>query len=275
MVKNRGSTIELIALIVLFLGITTFTVAGFAARAWAPPVASAHGAGVDSVIRYLSISTGGILIVGTLIIVWLLWRYGRGRPTGAPVASRRAERWWSLTPVVVIAVLAEVGVLAKGLPVWEMLYGATPPEALVVEVTAQQFEWIVRYPGADGVFGRSRPALVDGATNPAGLDPEDPAARDDIVARGALHLPVGRPVLLRLQARDVLHSFSVPAFRVKQDVVPGMVIPTQFTPTIAGRYEIACAELCGAAHYRMRGRVIVHTPDEYAAWLSSQMGFFQ
>jgi len=255
--KNRGSTIELIAVITLLLGITTFTVVGFAARVWAPPVASAHGAGVDSVIRYLSISTGAILVVGTLIMVGLLWRYGRGRPAAQSAISRRAERWWSLTPVVIIAVLAEVGVLAKGLPVWEMLYGASPPEALVVEVTAQQFEWIVRYPGADGVFGRTQPSLVAGAANPAGLDPDDPAAQDDLVTRNGLHLPVGRPVVLRLQARDVLHSFSVPQFRVKQDVVPGMVIPTQFTPTIVGRYEIACAELCGAAHYRMRGRVFV------------------
>ena len=275
MVRNRSSTIELIALIVLFLGITTFTVAGFAARVWAPPVASAHGAGVDSVIRYLSLSTGGILIVGTLIIVWLLWRYGRGHAAAAPTATRRAERWWSLTPVVIIALLAEVGVVAKGMPVWKMLYGHVPPDALVLDVWAQQFEWIVRHPGADGVFGRTQPSLVNGAVNPAGLDPDDPAAQDDLVTRGALHLPVGRPVMLRLQARDVLHSFSVPQFRVKQDAVPGMVIPTQFTPTIAGRYEIACAELCGAAHYRMRGRVIVHTPDEYAAWLSSQVGFFQ
>jgi cytochrome c oxidase subunit 2 len=274
-VQTRGSRIELIALIALLLGITTFTVAGFAARAWAPPVASAHGAGVDAVIRYLALSTGGILVVGTVVLVVLLWRYGRGRRTPSPVTTARRERWWSLVPVVVIAVLAEVGVLAKGLPVWEMIYGVTPPEALTVEVTAQQFEWIVRYPGADGVFGRTRPALANAATNPAGLDAEDPAAVDDVVTRGGLHLPVGRPVLLRLQARDVLHSFSVPQFRVKQDVVPGMVIPTQFVPTVVGRYEIACAELCGAAHYRMRGRVHVHTPEEYAAWLSSQVGFLQ
>jgi cytochrome c oxidase subunit 2 len=216
-----------------------------------------------------------VLVVGTLVLVTLLWRFGRGSPTPNGAATPRSERWWSLTPVVVIAVLAEVGVLAKGLPVWEMLYGATPPDALVVEVTAQQFEWIVRYPGADGVYGRTQPALVDGTNNPAGLDPDDPAGQDDVVTRGALHLPVGRPVLLRLQARDVLHSFSIPAFRVKQDVVPGMVIPTQFVPTVVGRYEIACAELCGAAHYRMRGRVFVHTREEYAAWLSSQVGFFQ
>lgn len=273
--KNRGSTIELIALIVLFLGITTFTVAGFAARAWAPPVASAHGAGVDSVIQYLALSTGGILVVGTIAIVALLWRYGRGRPADRRAASPRAERWWSLTPVVVIALLAEVGVVAKGMPVWKMVYGAAPPEALVVELTAQQFEWIVRYPGNDGRFGRSRPGLVEGAANPAGLDASDSAALDDIVTRGALHLPVGRPVQVRLQARDVLHSFSIPQFRVKQDVVPGMVITTRFTPTVAGRYEIACAELCGAAHFRMRGRVIVHEPADYTAWLSTQTGFLQ
>lgn len=273
--SQRRQTVEVAALVLLLLGITTMTVVGFAAKEWMPPVASQHGVGVDAVIRYLLLTTGAVLVIGTLAMVGFLWQYGRGRPARSPQTSVRAERWWSLVPVLGMALIAEAGVLMKGLPVWEQVYGAPPPDALVIEVTAQQFEWIVRYPGKDGTFGRTDPALVAGEANPAGLDEKDPAAVDDVVARGALHLPAGRTVYLRLSSRDVLHSFSIPAFRVKQDVVPGIVGGTRFVPTQPGRYEIACAELCGMAHYKMRGRVIVHSPEEYAQWLSEQVGFFQ
>lgn len=273
--NHRAQTLEVLALVLLFLAITAFAVVGFAARDWMPPVASQHGVGVDSVIRYLLLTTGAVLVIGTLVMAWFLWRYGRGRPSPSPQISPRAERWWTVVPVLGMALIAEVGVLAKGLPVWKQVYGAPPPDALVIEVIAQQFEWIVRYPGEDGKFGRTDPTLVDGEANPAGLDANDPAAMDDVVARGAVHLPAGRTVYLRLRSRDVLHSFSIPAFRVKQDVVPGIVSGTQFVPTQPGRYEIACAELCGMAHYRMRGRVVVHSPEEYEQWLSEQVGFFQ
>jgi cytochrome c oxidase subunit 2 len=153
--------------------------------------------------------------------------------------------------------------------------GKAPEDALVIEVNAQQFEWIVRYPGPDGTFGRSRPELVNQMENPAGIDARDPAAADDIVVRNRIYVPVDRPVFLRLQARDVLHSFAVPAFRVKQDIVPGKPGSTQFVPITTGEYEIACAELCGMGHYKMGGRVFVYEPDEYERWVSSQPGFVQ
>lgn len=269
---GKRQTGEVIALILLFGSITLFTVAGFAFGHWAAPAASVHGAGVDGVIRYLELTTGTVLVIGAVAMLWFLWRYSRGRPTGSPQISHRAERWWTLVPVLGMALIAEAGVLLKGLPVWEQVYGEPPADAVVVDVTAQQFEWIVRYPGTDGVFGRTAPELVESTANPAGLDPSDPAAGDDRVLRNQVHVPAGRPVVVRLSSRDVLHSFSVPAFRVKQDVVPGIVDRTQFVPTTPGRYEIGCAELCGMGHYRMRAAVIVHTPEEYQTWLSNQSG---
>lgn len=273
--NGHRQTAEVVALVLLFLGITLLTVVGFASKDWMPPVASQHGVGVDEVIRYLLLTTGAVLVICTLVMVGFLWQYGRGRPAHSPQTSPGAERWWSLVPVLGMAMIAEVGVLAKGLPVWKQVYGPPPSDALVIEVIAQQFEWIVRYPGEDGKFGRTDPTLVDGEANPAGLDANDPAAMDDVVARRAMHLPTGRTVYLRLRSRDVLHSFSIPAFRVKQDVVPGIISGTQFVPTRPGRYEIACAELCGMAHYKMGGRVVVHSPEEYTQWLSEQVGFFQ
>lgn len=266
---NGRQTPEVAALVLLFLGMAALTIVGFM-QDWALPVASEHGIGVDAVIDYLLIATGSILVIGTLAFVAFLWRYGRGKAAGSPRISARAERWWTMIPVLSMALLAEAGVLLKGLPVWEQVYGETPENALVIEVVAQQFEWIARYPGQDGTFGSTAPEFVDQTTNKAGLDPDDPAGRDDVVVRNRLYVAVDRPVLVNLRARDVLHSFSVPAFRVKQDVVPGMVTRSQFTPTVPGVYEIACAELCGMAHFRMKGRVFVQSEDEFQAWLTAQ-----
>lgn len=273
--NGKGKSWEALALVVLFLGITVLTVFGFVARDWMPAAASEHGAGVDGMIRYLLLTTGAVFIAGHLVLASFVWRYARGGPTGSPWADPRVERWWSLLPVVAMALIAEVGVLVIGLPVWAKVYGPVPEDAVVIEVTARQFEWIVRYSGKDGRFGRTDPALIRGAANPAGLDPRDPAGADDLVFRNRLHVPVGGTVYLRLRSRDVLHSFSVPAFRVKQDVVPGIVGSTMFVPTAAGEYEIACMELCGMAHYRMRGRVLVQSPEEFDAWLSQQAGWLQ
>lgn len=270
MPEGRRQTAEISGLVVLFLGITAFTVAGFA-HDWKPEVASLHGIGVDGVIRYLLLTTGAILVVGTLVFVAFLWRYGRGGPAPAPTTTPGVERWWSLVPVVGMALVAEAGVLWKGLPVWKEVYAPPPEDAVVVEVTAQQFEWIVRYPGGDGRFGRTNARLIESAGNPLGLDMEDPAAQDDLVSRNIMRIPLGRPVHVRLRSRDVLHSFSVPAFRVKQDVVPGIVGGIHFTATRTGTFEIACAELCGMAHYRMGGEVRVLEPEAFARWLAQEV----
>jgi len=273
MERERRQTAEVIALILLFLAITVFTVGGFM-RNWMPPVASAHGVGVDGVIQYLFKATGPVLVVGAVVFMYFLWRYARGRPTPAPTPNARAELWWSIVPVVGMMALTEVGVVVKGMPVWEQIYAPIPADAVTVEVTGQQFEWIVRYPGPDGKFGRVKAELVD-KTNPAGLDRDDPAALDDIVVRNQVHVPLERPVYIRLRGRDVLHSFSVAAFRVKQDVVPGVLNRVLFVATAPGRYEIACTQVCGMGHYKMHGAVYVDQPQDYQDWLQHQTGWLQ
>jgi cytochrome c oxidase subunit II len=269
----RPQTGEVLALIALFLGITVFTVVGFA-KDWMPPVASQHGVGVDGVIHYLLHATGPILVLGALVLMWFLWRYGRGRPTPAPRTSPRVEFWWSIAPVIGMVAITEVGVVVKGLPVWEEIYAQPPANAIRIDVTAQQFEWIVRYPGPDGKFGRVAADLVE-SSNPAGLDSKDSASLDDIVLRNQIHVPLGQPVYITLRGRDVLHSFSVPALRVKQDVVPGILNKVLFVATKPGRYEIACTQVCGMGHYRMHGALYVDTPADYADWLHHQTAWLQ
>jgi cytochrome c oxidase subunit 2 len=270
--NSRKQTLEAVALVVLFGGIMILTFAGFAMRDWMPPAASRHAEGMDGMIRYLLWTTGAVFVIGHGVLIRFIWKFGRGGEAESPVTSARAERLWSIAPVVAMALISEVGVLVIGLPVWDEVYGEVPEDALIVDVAARQFEWIVRYPGPDGAFGRTDPAQINGQTNPTGLDASDASGADDIVERNVIRLPVDRPAYLRLRSHDVLHSFSVAAFRVKQDIIPGLIGSTQFVPIEVGTYEIGCAELCGLAHYRMRGTVIVMSQQEFDAWLREQSG---
>jgi cytochrome c oxidase subunit 2 len=233
-----------------------------------PELASRHGAGIDAMLRYLLITVGGLLLAGYSTLAYFIWRGSRRSAIGPRLASRKAE--WLLSGALGIgmAAIAEGGVLAIGLPVWAEYFDAHPPaDAVVIEVTAQQFMWNVRYPGPDGAFGRTRPELIDDTTNPLGIVPEDPAGADDILTLNDIALPVNRPVRVILRSKDVIHSFFLPNFRVKQDAVPGMTPEIVFVPTRTGEFELACAELCGLAHYRMRGFVHVVTGQQFADWL--------
>jgi cytochrome c oxidase subunit 2 len=158
-----------------------------------------------------------------------------------------------------------------GQRVWAQLHlQDAPPDAVVIEVVGEQFAWNVRYPGADGRFGKNDPALYDAVANPLGLVSSDPAGADDVVVLNTVAVPVGQPIELQLGSKDVLHSFFVPALRIKQDTVPGMRIPLRFAATRTGTYDVPCAELCGLGHYRMKGTLRVLEPAEFAAWLVEQ-----
>jgi len=236
-----------------------------------PDLASRHGAGIDAMMNYLLLTVGVLFLTGYVALAILIWRGARRRAIGARLASRRTELTLSGALGVGMALIAEGGVLAIGIPVWAEYFDPSPPaDAVVVEVTAQQFMWNVRYPGPDGVFGRTRPDLIDDATNPVGVDRADPAAADDVFTINEITVPVNRTVRVRLHSKDVIHSFFLPHLRVKQDAVPGMTPEAIFVPTREGTFEIACAELCGLAHYRMRGFFNVVSQQEYESWLRDQ-----
>lgn len=234
-----------------------------------PLEASAHAAEVD----YLMGLVHWLMIV--LFLFWapyFIYTLIRFRHSKHPRANYHGTKSRFSTYLEGGVVLAEVGLLfGFAIPIWGELRDETPPEAeaVLVEVVGEQFAWNVHYPGEDRIFGRRDPELIDAMTNPLGLDRTDLYAQDDLVTMGELHLPVNRPVLVRLTSKDVIHSFFLPELRVKQDAIPGLSIPVWFVPTRTGDYEIACAQLCGVGHYRMRGYVTIHEPEEYEAWLQA------
>ena len=142
-------------------------------------------------------------------------------------------------------------------------------------VLGEQLAGNIHYPGGDGIFGRTSIDLGDSETNPRGLDYDDPYAKDDITTINKLHLPVDKPVIIHLSAKDVIHSFFLPVMRVKQDAIPGMTIPVWFIPNRTGESEIACSQLCGLGHYRMRGFLTVETQEEYDGWLAEQAALLE
>jgi cytochrome c oxidase subunit II len=234
-----------------------------------PVQASAHAAELDT-ITLLVHGLMALLLVGWgAFFLFTLVRFRSGRhPKASYDGARGRATGWVEGGVIAAELVLLVGF---AIPAWATRVRDLPPPnaATVVRVVAEQFAWNVHYPGADGQFGRTSATLVD-AGNPLGLDRQSPFAADDVVTINQLALPVGRPAIVQLSAKDMIHSFGVPAMRVKQDAIPGMVVPVWFTPALTGEFEIACSQLCGLGHYRMRGVVRVLTEPEFQAWLAAR-----
>ena len=234
-----------------------------------PPAASAHAGQIDQILTLVHVLMLVLFVGWAAYFVWVLLRFRRGRQ---PRADRDGARGRFALGIEIGIVVAEAILLVVfALPLWYSRTAARPtdPNALEIRVVAEQFAWNVHYPGADGRFGETSIALVS-PTNPLGLNRKSQYGRDDIVELGVLHLPVGRPVIIELSSKDVIHSFGVPAMRVKQDAIPGLVAPVWFTPTALGDFDIACSQLCGMGHYRMRGVITVERPENFTEWLASQ-----
>jgi len=236
---------------------------------WFPTLASVHGAEIDSVFNAVLIVTGIAFVVTQALLGYFVARYGSA-------GNEKADYWHDnpkgefllLTGTALILVV----LVFMGQRVWIKYYFTKSPEdAVTVQVTAQQFMWNFHYPGTDGKFGRTDLRLVT-PTNLIGLDEKDEASKDDIVTAGEMHVPMNKPVVVRLRSKDVIHSFHLPFQRVKQDAVPGLAIEVSFTPNLAGAYEIACAELCGAQHYKMKGSITVDPSEaDFDSWLKTKL----
>lgn len=234
-----------------------------------PVQASTHAAEIDRLIVAVHYLMFVLFIGWGIYFAYVLFRF---RASANPTASYEgAKGKASKYAEVAVAVIEAVILLFYAIPAWANRVSQIPPEneAVVVRVVGEQFAWNVHYPGSDGMFGKSSPSLVS-PDNPLGIDRTDPASKDDITTINQLNLPVNRPVIVHLGAKDVIHSFGVYELRVKQDAVPGMEFPVWFIPNRVGEYEIACSQLCGLGHYRMRGFVNVKSEADFKAFLDEE-----
>ena len=187
-----------------------------------------------------------------------------------------------------VAIIEIVLLIGFAFPIWANRVNNVPSsnEGIVhLRVVAQQYAWNIHYPGPYGIFGDSKPELVDEVSNPIGLDRSSAGASDDFFTINQLHIPVNRKIRIDLTTKDVIHSFKLPELRVGQDAIPGMSIPIHFEATMTSKeflaemegtpregkgLEIACAQLCGLGHYRMKGYLSIDTDEEYNDWLALQ-----
>ena len=242
--------LTLMLLAVPVLGVYTFVYAESDYGLWFPPNVSTYGPEIDGLFNLIMYMVGFTFIVTELALVWYVWKYSKKRHDKGVFShgNHKLEMIWTAIPAVALLFIAfsQMGTFAK-----IKFKGSFPSdgpytiESPIAEVTASQFDWRFRYPGADGVLG-----TVDDLENPF-----------------EFVVPVDTDVVFNLKARDVIHAFFVPQFRLKQDALPGHTIPVWFNATEEGSYDLVCAELCGWGHYKMAGRVRVVSQTEYDQWL--------
>lgn len=248
-----------------------------------PVAASVEGERYDSMFYVTLVVTGIVFFATQAVLFWFAFRYQstEKRTSFFYAHNNKLELLWTTVPAIAMAAL-----VAVGLRNWVALTSEAPKNAQIVEIVGKQFNWLVRYPGADGELGKRDFRLTNDANNVLGMDWNDRHNMDDVIAQnGEMHLIKGRPVKLIIGSRDVIHDVGLPHFRMKMDAVPGIITTMWFTPRytteemkkITGNpnfvYEISCDQICGKGHYSMRGTIIVQTQAEFDAWMKEQQTY--
>ncbi|HTD68724.1 MAG TPA: cytochrome c oxidase subunit II [Candidatus Limnocylindria bacterium] len=238
-----------------------------------PLIASEHGAGIDALTWYIHALMAVLFVGWAIYFVYVLLRFRRTRNASADHAGVQSH--FSTYVEVGVAVTEAVLLIGFAVPLWARSVEKFPEEksSVVVRVVGRQFNWIARYAGKDGVFGKQDVKFVSGA-NPMGIDQNDPNTKDDVtvLAGSEVGVPVNTNVIVHITSLDVIHSFKVFPMRVNQDAIPGMSIPVHFKPTKVGTYPINCAQLCGVGHSTMKGTLKVMEPADYEKWLADKSG---
>ena len=303
---NRYNGYMLFAFLVFIYGITIFSFAKYA-KFLLPVAASEHGEEYD----YLMLVSFVIIFIVQTITQALLHYFGykyrgeKGKKALFYADNDRLEFIWTIIPVIVLA-----GLILWGLYTWTNIMDINDDDdPLIIELYAQQFNWMARYSGDDNVLGGANVRMIDiDRANVMGLDEADTYSSDDIIVK-ELHLPVGRKVNFKMRSQDVLHSAYMPHFRAQMNCVPGMTTEFSFTPIYTTEemrqnpdvvekvkrtnkiraeksatgdevldpwefdYILLCNKICGKSHYNMQMKIIVETEEEYNAWLATQQTF--
>jgi cytochrome c oxidase subunit II len=212
---------------------------------WLPEDVSTFGREVDSLFYLIYYITGTVFILVTVAMIAFLvmYRQRQGRRAVYSHGNTTLEIVWTVIPAVIFIALSFMSQST-----WAKIKSHAPPADVELQVTGKQFNWEVVYPGPDGKFGTP----------------------DDLMAENELHVPVGKVVWVHLGSKDVIHSFYLPNFRLRQDAVPGRVILVWFEATKPGKYELPCSQLCGFGHSGMKGWLYVHTAEDYAKWVKEK-----
>ena len=237
---------------------------------WMPAAASGHASALDVVL--FSVHAHMLLIFVAWLALFLIALVKFRKAASPEPRAHGVTGTWAAVAIGAV-IVGDVIILATlALPAWAAR-NAPPPagvQSVEIRIAAEQFAWNIHYPGPDGKFGRTRQDLVS-ASNPVGIDRDDPAGADDIGLLNVLMLPVYRTAVVQLTSRDVIHSFTLNEMRVKQDATPGMTSRIWFTPIATGDWEIACSQLCGLGHYRMRGEYHVVDQAAWDQWQSEEL----
>lgn len=271
---NPGAGLAAWGFVIVLVVLTFSTIYFFWARTWwFPEAITSFGARVDTQFTRTLWITGLVFFLAQLGLAYTILRFRSDLPGRATYSHGHTGMeiiWTSLTAIMFVG----LGIAAEA--AWSdyhMLGPSPAPDAMQVEITGKQFKWYFRYPGPDGVFGPTRPDLVnDVSGNYQGVDFYDPTSKDDVIT-AELAVPLNRPVQVTLRTLDVTHSFFVRELRFKQDAVPGLVIRLNFTAEKPGTYEIVCAELCGLGHHQMRADLKVMSQPEFENWLREQAAY--
>ena len=250
--------------------------------------ASTQGPAIDDINVWVHWLMALLFVGWGAFFIYTLFRFRESKNPKADYHGIRSH--FSSYLEAVVGVIEVALLLGFAIPIWASRVNDVPkgPDAIHIRVVGQQFAWNIHYPGPDGVFGKTSVDKVDEVENPIGLDRSDEFAKDDIFTVNQLHIPVDTPINISLSTKDVIHSFTLTELRVKQDAIPGMEIPVWFEATMTtdelleeikgtareGRgFEIACAQLCGLGHYRMKGFMTIHEMDDYEAWLAEEQEY--
>lgn len=303
--SNNTTAVALVIFMVVFLVATCYSAYYYKnyMLGYGPLVsASEHGDSIDQLFNVTLLATGLVYIVTHILLFYFAWRYRYSKSSKVLYMphDNKLEVIWTAAPAIVMAYL-----VIQGLVVWNEVMADVEPggDHIEIEAMGMQFAWILRYPGPDGKLGTRDFKLTSG-TNDLGQDWNDPKNWDDFKP-DEIVLPKGKQVRVRILARDVLHSFFLPHFRLKMDAVPGVPTYFVFTPKYTtdeykqnlrkyphwnepsdpmepnGKkkwetftFELACAELCGTSHFAMRRPVRIVTPEQYETWLKSQKSYY-
>jgi cytochrome c oxidase subunit II len=243
--------------------------------------ASDHGEKIDSMLYITIAITGVVFFITQILLFWFAFKYqySEKRKGYYFPHNNKLEVIWTVVPAIALTVL-----VGFGLMYWFQITGEAPKNAMEVEVTGKQFNWIFRYPGKDNVFGNKYyKNISDAENNSLGLLWDDPKTHDDIVVTNTMYLVVNQPVKLIINSRDVIHDVGMVAFRMKMDAVPGTPTTMWFTPKYTTQemkkmtgnpdfeYEISCDQMCGKSHFSMKGIIQVVTPEEFILWRAKQI----